>query len=115
VPGVRFDGLDDEVEFVGAVDLSRHAVVLARRDEVGFAEVVQPINPVRRVISHDEHAQERYSVRESRSRWLALKLNMERERTESGSDGSRALLSAPLRGYPADSSGPGYHHSAAHA
>ena len=45
--GVRLDGFDHEVEFVGAVDLARYAVVLAWRDEQGFGEVVQPINPLR--------------------------------------------------------------------
>jgi hypothetical protein len=57
-------------------------------------------------------AQERYSVRDIRARWLALKLNIV------GVNGSRRIRppsAAPLRGYPADSSGPGYHHSAAPA
>jgi len=55
--------------------------------------------------------QVRYSVRESNSRWLALKLNMEVEerknegsRPESGSDELPPPPVAPLRGYPADSS-----------
>jgi hypothetical protein len=52
---VGLDGLDDEIEFVGAVDFPGHAVVLAWRDDLGFAEVVEPVNPSRRVISHDEH------------------------------------------------------------
>jgi hypothetical protein len=52
---VRLDRLDNEIEFIGAVDLSGHAVVLAWRDGLGFGEVVQPINPSRRVISPDEH------------------------------------------------------------
>ena len=52
---VRLDGLDDQVELVGAVDLSRYAVIAVRQDLLGFGEVVQPIDPVREVISHDEH------------------------------------------------------------
>jgi hypothetical protein len=55
VLGVRLDGLDNEVKFIGAVDLSRHAIVLARREDEGFGEVVQSIDPMSRVISHDEH------------------------------------------------------------
>jgi hypothetical protein len=42
VSGVRLDGLHDEIEFVGAVDFPGHAVVLAWRDDLGFAEVVKP-------------------------------------------------------------------------
>jgi hypothetical protein len=52
---VRLDGLDDEIKFVGAVDFPEHAVVLAWREDLGFAEVVEPVNPSRGVISHDEH------------------------------------------------------------
>ena len=52
---VRLDGLDDQVEFVGTVDLARYAVVAIWRDLLGFGEVVQPVYPVRRVISHKKH------------------------------------------------------------
>ena len=52
---VRLDGLDHEVEFIDAVDLPEHAVILVWRDDLGFGEVVQTIDPVSRVISHDEH------------------------------------------------------------
>jgi hypothetical protein len=48
-------GLDDQIQFVGAVDLPKHAVILARRENVGFAEVMQPVNTARRVISQDQH------------------------------------------------------------
>ena len=51
---VGLDGLDDQIEFVGAVDLAGYAVVAMRRDLLGFGEVVEPIHP-RRVISHDKH------------------------------------------------------------
>jgi hypothetical protein len=39
--GVHLDRLDDQVQFVRTVDLSRHAGVLAWRDLLGFGEVVQ--------------------------------------------------------------------------
>ena len=55
VLGVRLDGLEDQIEFVGAVNLPGHAVVLARREDVGLGEVVQPINAAGRVISQDQH------------------------------------------------------------
>ena len=51
---VRLDGLDDQVEFVGAVDLAGD-VVAVWRDLLRLAEVVEPIHPVRVVISHDKH------------------------------------------------------------
>ena len=53
---VRPDGFDDEIELVRAVDLPEHAVVLARREDVGFAEVVQAVNATCRIVSHDEHS-----------------------------------------------------------
>jgi len=52
---VHLDRLDDQVQFVRTVDLSRHAVVLAWRDLLGFVEVVQAVDPVGRVILHEEH------------------------------------------------------------
>jgi len=52
---IRLDGLDDEIELIGAVDLPIHAVILAWREDVGFCEVVQAIDSARRVISHEEH------------------------------------------------------------
>ena len=51
---IRLDGLDHEVEFVGAVDLPRDAVVLARCGCVGFGEVMKSINAVCRVVSHEQ-------------------------------------------------------------
>jgi hypothetical protein len=52
---VRFDGLDDQVEFIGAVDFAGYAVIAVWRDLLGFGEVMQAIDPVRGVISHKEH------------------------------------------------------------
>jgi hypothetical protein len=52
---IRLDGLDDQVELVGAVDFAGYAVIVMRRYSLGFGEVVEPINPVRGVISHDKH------------------------------------------------------------
>ena len=52
--GVRLDGLDNQVHFVGAVDLPPNAVILARYGCVGFGEVMQPIDAVCRVIPHEQ-------------------------------------------------------------
>jgi hypothetical protein len=52
--------------------------------------------------------QVRYSIRESKSRWLALKLNIRNKEGRSGERERLRLLplpsAAPLRGYPTDSS-----------
>ena len=52
---VRLDRLDDEIEFVGAVDLPGDAVVFVWRNDSGFGEVIQPVNPSGGVVFHDEH------------------------------------------------------------
>ena len=44
VPGIRPDGLDHQIESVGAVDLSGDAIILARCGCVGSGEVMQPVN-----------------------------------------------------------------------
>lgn len=53
--GVALDRLDDQVQFVRAVDLARHAVVFAWGDGVGSGEVVQAVDPAGRVVLHEKH------------------------------------------------------------
>ena len=52
---VHLDGLHNQVKFVRAVHLARHAVVLVWRDLEGSGEIVQAVDPARGVISHEEH------------------------------------------------------------
>ena len=52
---VPLDGLDHQIEFVGAVDFAGDAVVAVWRDLVSFGEVVQAIDPASGVISHEEY------------------------------------------------------------
>ena len=47
---VRVDGLDDQVELAGTVDLAGNAVIAMRQDLLGFCEVVEPIHPVSGII-----------------------------------------------------------------
>ncbi len=54
VLGVRLDGLDHQIEFVGAVDLPKNVAVSARRGHLGFGEVVQAIEAACRVVSHEQ-------------------------------------------------------------
>ena len=53
--GVRADRFDHEIEFVGAVDFARYAVGHIGPDELGFGEVVQPINALRVAVLQQEH------------------------------------------------------------
>jgi hypothetical protein len=93
---VRLDGLDHQVEFIGAVDLPEHAVILVWRDDLGFGEVVQAIDPVSRVISHDEH--NTGAVFHPREQQQMIGAEVEHEgKSKSGSRSSRPW-SAPLRG-----------------
>jgi len=66
--GIRLNGLGYQMEFVGVVDLSRDAVVLARCGCVGFSEVMQPINAAVELSLMSRTAPVRYSIREIRSR-----------------------------------------------
>ena len=52
---VQADRFDDEIEPIDAVDLARYAVGHVGPDELSFGEVVEPINPLRIAILHEEH------------------------------------------------------------
>ena len=52
--GVRPDRFDHEVEFAGAVDLARYAVGHIGHDELGFAEVMEPVNALRVEVPQQE-------------------------------------------------------------
>ena len=53
--GVPADRFNHQVEFIGAVDFSRHAVAILWRDELGFGEVVQTIKALGVMVFHKEH------------------------------------------------------------
>src|SRR6266699_4847115 len=95
---VRLDGLDDQVEFVGAVDLSRYAVIAVWRDLQGFSEVVQAIDPVRGDIFHKEHGAGAIFRPRDQGKMIGAEVKHEVAK------GRRLPAAAPLRGYPADSS-----------
>lgn len=52
--GVQLDGIDHQVEFVGTIDLSRDAIVMARSRPLRFGEVMEPINAACRVVFHEQ-------------------------------------------------------------
>jgi len=103
VLGVRFDGLDHQVEFVGAVDLPRNAIILARCGCVGFGEVMQPINAVCRVVSHEQNGTGAVFHPREQEQVIGAEVKHAGETREREPQLPRPLA-APLRGYPADSS-----------
>jgi hypothetical protein len=52
---VQADRFDDEIEFVGAVDLARYTIGHTGPEEVGFGEVIEPVNPPRIAVLHEDH------------------------------------------------------------
>jgi hypothetical protein len=55
VLGVPLDGLDDQVQFVGAVDFPSDAVVFACGDAQRAGEVIEAVDPAGGVVLHEEH------------------------------------------------------------
>ena len=53
--GVGPDGFDDQVKLIGAVDLARHTIGLARPEVVGFGEVMQTIDALGVAIQQQQH------------------------------------------------------------
>ena len=51
-PANRFDY---QIESVGAVDLARYTVGHTGPDELGFGEVIEPVNPLRIAVLHEDH------------------------------------------------------------
>jgi hypothetical protein len=108
---VPLDGLDDQVEFVGAVDLARDAVVAVRRDLMGFGEVVQAIDPASGVISHEKHD----AGAVFRPGYEGEMIGAEVEHGETGSRKIPAPIVSAVEGLPGGLLRTGYHHSAAPA
>jgi len=52
---VQADRLDDEIELVDAIDLARYAVGHVGPDELGFGEVIEPVDSLRIAVLHEEH------------------------------------------------------------
>ena len=53
--GVRPDRVDHEEQFIGAVDLARYTISHVGPDELGFGEVIEPVNALRVAILQQEH------------------------------------------------------------
>ena len=53
--GVRPDRVDHEEQSIGAVDLARYTISHVGPDELGFGEVIEPVNALRVAILQQEH------------------------------------------------------------
>ncbi|HEX2239078.1 MAG TPA: hypothetical protein VHJ19_12315 [Gammaproteobacteria bacterium] len=53
--GVRADRVDNEVQSVGTVDLARYAIGHVGLDELGFGEVIEPVDTLRIAVLQQEH------------------------------------------------------------
>jgi hypothetical protein len=106
---VGLDGLDDEVEFVGAVDFAGYAVIAMRRYLLRFGEVVEPISPVRGVISHDKHDARAVFRPRYQSEVIGAEVKHEVETWGRRNGPTRSAV----EGLPGGFLRAGYHHSAA--
>jgi hypothetical protein len=52
--GIPLDGLDDEIQFIGAIHFSGDAVIVSWDDVLSLREVMQPIDSPCGVVSHEE-------------------------------------------------------------
>jgi hypothetical protein len=96
--GVRPDRFNHEVEFASAVDLARYAVGHIGHDELGFAEVIEPVNALRVEIPEQKHRTRRVL----RPREQKQMIGAEVKHGWTGAEGVGTLrpLAAPLRGSP---------------
>ena len=106
---VRLDGLDDQVEFVGAVDLPRYAVIAVGQDLQGFSEVVQAIDPMRGVIFHKEHGAG--AIFRPRDQGKMIDAEVKHEVAKGRK--TPAPSGSAVEGLPGGLLRSGYHHSAA--
>jgi hypothetical protein len=106
---VQLDGLDEQVKLVGAIDFAGYAVIVMRRYPLGFGEVMEPINPMRGVISHDKHDARGVFRPGYQSEMIGAEVKHEVE--------GRGRRDGPTRsaveGLPGGFLRAGYHHSAA--
>ena len=110
---IQLDGLNDEIKFIGAVDFPGDAVVLAWRDDLGFGEVVQPIDPSRRVVSHDEHNTGTAFRPREQEQMIGAEVEHGGKEPESGSRSAPAPMGSADEGLPGGLLRSGYRHSAA--
>ena len=111
--GIDLDRFQDQVQFIGAVDFPKHTVDMVWRDDLGFGEVIEAIDPVGMQVFHDENrALAAFVPREQRQvvgaevkheRWLPVArekrvwVNKERRGKKERERISLAPSAAPMR------------------
>jgi hypothetical protein len=86
--------LDHEIELVGAVDLALHTIGHAGPDELGFGEVIEPINATCIAVLHEEHGVRR--IFRPRDQNEVIGAEVEHRRKKGGSDKLPPASAAPL-------------------
>lgn len=105
--GVGLDRFDYEIQLIGAVDLAGDAVGLAWLQSNGFSEVMKPVEALRVAIKDEQHRAGAMLGPLKQEEMIGAEVEHKRAKART-SQGSPRPSSAPLRGYPADSSVTGY-------
>jgi hypothetical protein len=69
VVSVRPDRVDHQVRSVSSVDFARYAIDHIGVDELGFGEVMEPVDALRAAVMQHGHRTERAFRREKKSVW----------------------------------------------
>jgi hypothetical protein len=112
--GVGLDRFDYEKQAIGTVDLAGDAVGLSRLHANGLGEVMEPIDALRVAIKDEQHRAGAMLRPLKQEQMIGAEVEHKRAKARTSQRSPRPS-SAPLRGYPADSSVVGISHSAAHA
>jgi hypothetical protein len=108
--GVQLDRFDNQVEGVHAVDLACHAIGTAWNGAEAFGEVEQTINTPGIAIQHEQHCARAVFCPREQEQVIGAEVEHSggRKTRQEREPQLPRPLSAPLRGYPTDSSGSGY-------
>ena len=104
--GVVFDRFQDQVKFVGTVDLARDRVKAVGFEVEGFGEVIQAVGPLGRMVFHDKHRAFDRVLTMNESQMIGaevkhrIELGREKEKEERRPEGPPAPPAAPLWGSP---------------
>src|ERR1700733_9588681 len=96
--GVRPDRVDHEEQFVGAVDLARYTISHVGLDELGFGEVIEPVNALRVAILQQEYRTRTVFRPRKQEQMIGAEVEHGGENKERRPVKVPAPLAAPLRG-----------------
>ena len=110
---IPLDGLDDELQLIGAVYFSGDAVVVSWDDVLSLGEVVPPINSPCRVVSHEEDHTVAALEALEQGEMIGAEVAHREKRKEREPPPPLLMISAVVE-LAAGLLRTGYHHSAAH-